>query len=81
MPTHINIFLKENKPMTGKKEKKKKKPMRSQYILSKPKSIIVFTHSHNKYYNTFIKHLFLVVVGHSLIFYYFISTYKKLASL
>ena len=25
MPTHINIFLKENKPMTGKKEKKEKK--------------------------------------------------------
>ena len=32
----------------------------------------------NKWCNIFSKHLFSVVVSHSLIFYYFISTYKKL---
>ena len=48
-----------------------------QYILNKLKSIIAFTHSHNKYYNIFTKHLFSVMIGHSFIFYYFISTYKK----
>ena len=35
-------------------------------------------YGNNKCYNNFTKHLFSVVVGHSLIFYYFISTYKKL---
>ena len=73
MPTHINIFLKENKPMTGKKEKKKKKPMRSQYILSKLKSTVVFTHSHNKCYNVFTK-IFIFSCGcsqsHILLFYF-----------
>ena len=49
-----------------------------QYILKKPKSTVTFTHSHNNYYNIFTKYLFLTVVGHNLIFYYFISTYKKL---
>ena len=49
------------------------------YILKKPKSTVAFTHSH-KYYNIFTKHLFSVVVGHNLIFYYFISTYKKLTT-
>ena len=67
---------KEHKQMT----KKNKKNQRSdeKYILKKPKSIVTFIHSHNKYYNIFTKHLFSVMVGHNLIFYYFISTYKKL---
>ena len=49
-----------------------------QYILNKPKSTVAFTDLHNNCYNIFIKHLFSVVVGHSFIFSYFISTYKKL---
>ena len=48
--------------------------------LEQTKSKVVFTHSSNKYHNIFTKYLFLVVVGHSLIFYYFILTYKKLTS-
>ena len=35
------------------------------------KSTITFTHSLNKCHNIFTKYLFLVVVGHSFIFYYF----------
>ena len=46
--------------------------------IEQTKSTVTFTHSHNKCHNIFIKHLFLVVVGHSFIFYYFILTYKKL---
>ena len=46
--------------------------------IEQTKSNVVFTHSPNKCYNTFTKHLFSVVVGHSFIFYYFILTYKKL---
>ena len=42
------------------------------------KSTIAFTHSLNKCHNILTKYLFLVVVGHSFIFYYFILTYKKL---
>ena len=38
------------------------------------KSTIAFTHSLNKCHNIFTKYLFLVVVGHSFIFYYFILT-------
>ena len=41
---------------------------------------VAFTQSHNKCYNIFVKHLFSIVIGHSLIFYYFISIYKKLTS-
>ena len=54
-------------------EKKKKK-----VYIEQIKSIVVFTHSPNKYHNIFRKYLFLVVVGHNLIFYYFILIYKKL---
>ena len=54
-------------------EKKKEK-----YILNKPKSTVVFTHSPNKYHNIFTIHLFSIVVNHSFIFYYFILTGKKL---
>ena len=46
--------------------------------IEQTKSTVTFTHSPNKCHNIFIKHLFLVVVGHSFIFYYFILTYKKL---
>ena len=42
------------------------------------KSTITFIHLPNKYYNIFTKHLFLVIIGYSFIFYYFILTYKKL---
>ena len=59
--------------MTEKKKKKKK------VYIEQIKSIVIFTHSPNKYHNIFTKYLFSVVVSHSLIFYYFILTYKKLA--
>ena len=42
------------------------------------KSTVAFTHLPNKCHNIFTKYLFLVVVSHSFIFYYFILTYKKL---
>ena len=41
---------------------------------------IVQKYCTNKCHNIFTKHLFLVVVDHSFIFYYFILTYKKLTS-
>ena len=75
------FFKKRHKLMTEKTNKKNIKKFQwsdEQYILRKLKSIVTFTHSHNKCYNIFTKHIFLVVVNHSLIFYYFISTYKKL---
>ena len=71
----IIIIIKEHKWTT---KKKKTQWNDEQYILKKPKSTVAFTHSHNKYYNIFIKHLFSAVVDHNLIFYYFISIYKKL---
>ena len=46
--------------------------------IEQTKSTVVFTHSPNKCYNIFTKHLFLIMVGHNFIFYYFILTYKKL---
>ena len=46
--------------------------------IEQTKCTVAFTHSPNKCHNIFTKHLFLVVVGHSFIFYYFILTYKKL---
>ena len=76
---YIYIYLKRAQTDDHKKRKKKKNQWSDeQYILNKPKSTIVFTYSHNKCYNIFTKHLFLIVVGHSLIIYYFILTYKKL---
>ena len=53
-------------------EKKKK------VHIEQTKSIVVFTLSPNKCHNIFAKYLFLVVIGHSFIFYYFILTYKKI---
>ena len=47
------------------------------YIIQN-KSTITFIHLPNKYYNIFTIHLFLVIIGYSFIFYYFILTYKKL---
>ena len=51
--------------------------LKKKVYIEQTKSTIIFTHSLNKYYNIFTKHLFLVVVGYSFIFYYFILTYKK----
>ena len=60
-----------------KKKEHKSLIEKKKYILNKPK-VLVFTRSPNKCHNIFTKHLFLVVVSHSFIFYYFILTYKKL---
>ena len=46
--------------------------------LKQTKNTVTFTHLPNKCYNIFTKYLFLIVVGHSFIFYYFILIYKKL---
>ena len=46
--------------------------------IEQTKSTVAFMPSPNRCHNIFTKHLFLVVVGHSFIFYYFILTYKKL---
>ena len=56
--------------MIGKKKKK--------VHIEQTKKTVTFTHSPNKCHNIFTKNLFLVVVDHSFIFYYFILTYKKL---
>ena len=76
-------YLKKKKYKWKTEEKKKKKISVATVVtlpLEQTKSKVVFTHSSNKCHNIFTKHLFLVVVGHSLIFYYFILTYKKLTS-
>ena len=46
--------------------------------IEKIKSTVNFTHLSNKCHNIFIKYLFLVMIGHNFIFYYFILIYKKL---
>ena len=46
--------------------------------IEQTKNTVTFTHLPNKCHNIFTKYLFLVVVGHNFIFYYFILTYKKL---
>ena len=74
---YIYFIKKEHKLMTEKKEKKKKKKQWKIHI-EQTKSTIAFTHLPNKCHDIFTKHLFSVVVGHRFIFYYFISTYKKL---
>ena len=68
--THIRAFIYKKKEHKSIIKKKK-------VHIEQIKSIVVFTHSPNKCHNIFTKHLFLVVVGHSFIFYYFILTYKK----
>ena len=60
MSTHINILLKN-------RNEKNKNKSDEQYILSKLKSVVTFTHSHNKCYTIFTKHLFSIVIGHNLI--------------
>ena len=53
----------------------KKKKNDEQYVLNKPKSTVIFTYS-----PTSVTTFFSVVVRHSVIYYYFIWTYKKLTS-
>ena len=62
----------------NKKKEYKSMIEKKKVHIEQTKSTVVFTHSPNKCHNIFTKHLFLVVVGHSFIFYYFILTYKKL---
>ena len=52
--------------------------LKKKKVHKQTKSIIAFTHSPNKCHNIFIKHLFLIVVGHSFILYYYFVTSKKL---
>ena len=60
--------------MVGRRKKKK-------VYVEQTKSTVIFTHSPNKCHNIFRKYLFLVVISHNFIFYYFILTYKKLTDL
>ena len=73
-------YLKEKKKYKRKTEEKKKNSIATVTIvlLEQTKSTVVFIHSPNKCHNIFTKYLFLVMVGYSFIFYYFILTYKKL---
>ena len=48
------------------------------YIYEKTKSTVNFTYLLNKCHNIFTKYLFLIMIGHNFIFYYFILIYKKL---
>ena len=72
----INIYI-FFKSTNGRLKKKKKNPIAT-LPLEQTKSNVAFTYSPNKCHNIFTKYLFLVVVDHSFIFYYFILTYKKL---
>ena len=63
----IHAFIYKKKEHKSMIEKKKKK-----VHIEQTKNTVVFTHSSNKCHNIFTKHLFLVVVGHNFIFYYFI---------
>ena len=67
----IRAFIYKKKEYKYMIEKKK-------IHVEQTKSTVAYTHSSNKCHNIFTKHLFLVVVGHSFIFYYFILTCKKL---
>ena len=63
------------------KKKEHKSMIEKKIHTEQTKSTVLFTHSPNKCHNIFTKHLFLVMVGHNFIFYYFIIlflTYKKL---
>ena len=74
----INIFKKSTNGRLKKKKKKISVATVATVPLEQTKSTVDFTHSPNKCHNIFTKHLFLVVIDHSFIFYYFILTYKKL---
>ena len=73
-------YLKEKKSTNRRPKEKNNNGVGSEATvpLEQTKSTVVFTHLPNKCHNIFTKHLFSVVVSHSLIFYYFILTYKKL---
>ena len=75
-----SLFLFMEKKSTNQwLEKRKEKEKRWIVHIEQTKSTIGFTqHSPNECHNIFTKHLFLIVVNHSFIFYYFILTYKKL---
>ena len=63
------------------KKKEHKSMIEKKIHTEQTKSTVLFTHSLNKCHNIFTKHLFLVMVGHNFIFYYFIIlflNYKKL---
>ena len=73
-----NIYADSYKYLKGKKiYKRKTKKKKKNFVatitivlLKQTKSTVAFTYSPNKCYNIFTKHLFLVVVGHSFIFYF-----------
>ena len=46
---------------------KNKNKSDEQYILSKLKSVVAFTHLRNKYHTIFTKHLFSIIISHNLI--------------
>ena len=71
--TRIHAFIYKKKEYKSMIKKKK-------IHVEQTKNTVAYTHSSNKCHNIFTKHLFLVVVGHSFIFYYFILTCKKLTS-
>ena len=82
-----NIYAGSYKYLKGKKKVQKEDWRKKKVVatvttmpLEQTKSIITFTYSPNKCHNIFTKHLFLAMVGHSFIFYYFILTYKILTS-
>ena len=60
------------------RKKRTNRWLKKKVQIEQTKSTVTFTHSPNKCHNIFTKHLFLVVIGHSFIFYYFILTYRKL---
>ena len=82
-----NIYTSLHKYLKGKKKKKKTLGTIAIVPVNETKSTVATVHTHihdkaktlhDKCCNIFSKHLFLVVIGYSLIFYYFISTCKKL---
>ena len=73
----INIYKKKVQTKDWTK-KKNSVAIVATVPLEQIKRMVAFTHSPNKCHNIFTKHLFLVVVSHNFIFYYFILNYKKL---
>ena len=71
-------YLKEKKVQTEDWRKKNVVATVTIMPLEQTKSTVTFKYSPNKCHNIFTKYLFLIMIGHSLIFYYFISAYKKL---
>ena len=77
MQVLINIYKKKVQTKDWRK-KKNSVAIVATVPLEQIKRMVAFTHSPNKCHNIFTKHLFSIVVSHSIIFYYFILTYKKL---